>query len=227
MSENEYKTHPSYGQIVLTKPTSGGGATLFGSKVKHPSFISVSINEAKLSEDGFGEHVFGGNTILRFDMSEAQWAHMVSSFGDGSGTPVTLRLRDNGQGYIEHPPEQAPVIDLAKQSAQDTKNALVKRLKDLETDVKKVSEGSGTVTKKDMKKLAMDFNILAWWLSSNFDYLENQVVERMENEVAKANIEIEAIISNAVQRLGHKALGEKLAAGENSVIHDMLLEEGD
>lgn len=208
----DHKAHPSYGQIVLTKPQSGRGQELFGSKVKHPSFIALRINEATIAEDGFSEFVFGGKSIVEVYLSEAQWAHMVSSFGDGSGTPVTIRYRQD-KGNIDSPPEAVPVIDLAKKSADETKQSLVNRLRDLQTDVKKVSEGSGPVKKSDLKKLALDFSVLASHLSSNFDFLENQVVERMEKEVAKANIEIEAIINNAVTRLGQCALGEKLASG--------------
>lgn len=218
--DKEYNDHPSYGQIVLTKPSSTG-TSLLGSKVKHPSYISMEINEAVISEDGFSEHVFGRNRIIKIDMSEAQWAHMVSSFGNGGGTPVTINWRE-GHGYVERPPDAVPVIDLAKKSADETKQGLVKRLRDLETDVKTLSTKSGTVTKKDLTKLAMDFNILSSWLSSNFDYLETQVVERMEKEVAKAQIEIEAIVNNAVTRLGQRALGEKLASGEITDVSKLI-----
>lgn len=211
----DYKSHPSYGQIVLTKPHSGGeGANLFGSKVKHPSYISMEINEAVIAEDGFSEHVFGRKTIVKLNMSEAQWSHMVSSFGNGGGTPVTLSYRQD-QGSIERPPAPVSVIDLAHRSADKTKQNLVNSLKGLEQDVKTLSTKQGTVTKKDLSKLAMDFNVLASCLDSNFDFLENQVKERMEKEVAKANIEIEAIISNAVQRLGREALATKLEQGED------------
>lgn len=218
----DYKTHESYGNIVLTKPRCGGGGqTLFGSKVKHPSFISLEINEAVRAEDGFSEFIHGRNTIVKVYMSEAQWAHIISSFSEGSGTPVTIAARQ-GQGYIEGPPDETPVIDLAKKSADETKQGLVNRLKDLERDVNNVSEGSGTVRRSDLKKLAMDFNVLASFISSNLDYLENQVVERMEKEVAKANIEIEAIVTNAVARLGREALGTKLASGEITDVSKLI-----
>jgi len=210
--DKEFKSHPAYGQIVLGKPSAGaGGVSLFGSKVRHPSFISPEINEARVAEDGFSEFIHGGKTIVKIHLSEAQWAHMVSSFGSGSGTPVTIHWRE-GQGYVETCPSPVPILDLAKETAVKTKQDLVKRLHGLETDVKILSTKSGTVTKKDLSKLALDFNILASWLHSNFDFLENQVKERMEKEVAKAQIEIEAIINNAVVRLGERALasGEKI-----------------
>lgn len=221
--DREQKSHPSYGRIVLTKPRAGGaggGAVLFGSKVRHPNYISMEIEQVTISEDGFGEFIHGVNRpIVRLSMSEAQWAHMVSSFGDGSGTPVTITARQD-VGFIESPPEAIPVIELAKKTANETKRDLVKRLRDLEADVKTISSTGGG--KKAMAKLAMDFNILASWLDSNFDYLENQVKERMEKEVAKANIEIEALISNAVQRLGQRALGERLATGESIDLPKLL-----
>lgn len=217
----EFKTHPSYGQITLTKPVSGRGVNLFGSKVRHPSFVSMRISTAKISEDGFSEFIFGERAFVEIHMSEAQWAHMVSSFGDGSGTPVTISYRE-GHGNIEAPPDAVPVIDLAKKSADETKQALVKRLKDLEADVKNLSEKEGTVKKKDLTRLALDFNILASWLSGNFDFLENQVKERMEKEVAKAHIEIDALVSNAITRLGERALGQQLASGDITDVSKLI-----
>jgi hypothetical protein len=227
---SEFKKHPSYGRIVLTKTHAGGGgknsggAVLFGSKVRHPSFISIEIERAELSEDGFGEYVHGtGRPIVRLSMSEAQWAHMISSFGDGGGTPITITGLE-GVGIIESPPEQVPVIELANKTAEKVKTDLVKKLRDLERDVKTISEkGAG---KKALAQLAMDFNILASFLDGNFDYLENQVKERMEKEVAKANIEIEALITNAVTRLGERALGERLAAGDKSALPQLCRGEG-
>jgi hypothetical protein len=217
----EMKYHPSYGRITLSKPSAGGGGVnLFGSKVKHPSFVSIEIEEAQISEDGYSEFIYGGKGIVKVYLSEAQWAHMVSSFGDGSGTPVTIAWRPD-IGYVDAPPAPTPILDLAHKTANDTKNDLVKRLKLLQSDVSTLSSKSGTVTKKDLKQLALDFNILASWLDSNFDFLENQVKERMEKEVAKAHIEIDALIGNAVQRLGERALGVQLAAGEKIEIQGL------
>lgn len=212
--KQDYKSHPSYGQIVLSKPSCGPeGQTLFGSKVKHIRYISLEVNEAVRAEDGFSEFIHGRNTIVKVSLSEAQWAHMVSSFGERGGTPVTINFRQ-GVGYVESPPDETPVIDLAKNTANEVKKALVVRLRDLERDVVKVSGGTGPVKKSDLKQLAQDFNVLASWLDSNLDYLRECVVEQMEKEVAKAHIEIEALISNAVTRLGKEALGSKLASGE-------------
>jgi hypothetical protein len=218
---SDHKSHPSYGKIVLSKPRSGGGAHLFGSKVRHPSFVSLEIREATISEDGFGEFIHEGKSIVKIHMSEAQWAHMVSSFGNGTGTPVTISSRA-GVGYIEDPPEPISVIDAAKQSANDVKVNLVKRLEDLKKDVEVLSGTAGTVKKKDLANLAHDFDILASWLSSNFDFLENQVKERMEVEVAKAQIEIEAIVNNAVVRLGERAIGAQLASGDTEGLKKIL-----
>jgi hypothetical protein len=218
---SDHKSHPSYGKIVLTKPSSGHGACLFGSKVKHPSFVSMEISEATFSEDGFSEFVFGTKSIVNIYMSEAQWAHMVSSFGNGNGTPITIHSRA-GVGFIESPPEPTSVIDVAKKTANDVKLDLVKRLEDLKKDVEVLSGTAGTVKKKDLANLAHNFKILASWLSSNFDFLENQVKERMEVEVAKANIEIEAIVNNAVVRLGERAIGAQLASGDTEGLKKIL-----
>lgn len=212
--------HPSYGKIVLTKPTRGGnGQTLFGSKVSHSNFIHMTISEAAVEEDGFSEFVFEGKKIVDLFMSEAQWAHMVSSFGSGTGTPVTIRWRAD-KGNIEEPPVPDQVIDIAKRTANDTKNEMIARLKAIQDkSLELVDKGFG---KKDLRQLAHDIGVLASHISSNLDFLESQVKDRMEKEVAKANIEIEAVISNAVQRLGERALGKQLSAPSTDSIKSIL-----
>jgi hypothetical protein len=86
------KSHPSYGAIVLTK-SQGGARTLNGSSITHNDTITMSLHEATLDRKHHKDWWFPRKKLFEIEMSYTQFAEMISSFGIGEGTPVTIRKR--------------------------------------------------------------------------------------------------------------------------------------
>jgi hypothetical protein len=204
IGRNELK-HPSYGRVVVTKP-SGGNIKLFGSGVNHLNCVSMTVETARMEQDVHGDWIFRDKTIVEFYMSEAQWAHMLSSFGDGSGTPVTLRFTQE-YGHIEQPPEIPTVVDIQRKAVDDEVRKLASQMKTIEEALETVVK-QPTVKKKDLDGIRHNLNVLHSHFISNLPYYEKATIERMEKEVGKAKIEIDAILQNYVHKLGLKALAE-------------------
>jgi hypothetical protein len=204
IGRNELK-HPSYGRVVVTKPM-GPSIKLFGSSVNHLNCVSMTVETARMEQDVHGDWIFGEKTIVEFYMSEAQWAHMLSSFGDGSGTPVTLRYTQQA-GYIEQPPEVPTVVDIQRKAVDDEVKSLAARMKAIEQALETVLK-QPTVKKKDLDGIRHELNVLHSLYLANLPYYEKATIERMEKEVGKAKIEIDAILQNYIHKLGLKALAE-------------------
>lgn len=86
----DYVKEPFMGNISLSR-TSGNGQVMFDSPHAHQHVISMTISTAYRKHDLSRDWIFPEDRIVQLDMTEAQWAKMVSSIGMGSGTPVTLK----------------------------------------------------------------------------------------------------------------------------------------
>ncbi|WP_019584619.1 hypothetical protein [Thioalkalivibrio sp. ALJ20] len=92
--ERTRHTHPAYGVASVTR-TSGSGP-LFKSEIDHQHTVRLSIGRAALDRELHRDWVHTvGSPLVEIEMSESQWAALVSSSGLGSGTPVTLTRAPN------------------------------------------------------------------------------------------------------------------------------------
>lgn len=203
--DNGYLIHPSFGKITICK--SSGNQRIFGSEVTHPHCVRMTVETARIKQDVHGDCIFGDKTVVELKMSEAQWAHMLSSFGDGSGTPVTL-VWVPGEGYVGDPPVIPKITDVQKQAVDETVRNIAQQMKDIETKFEDLLK-LPTIRKKDVENLRFRMNILRSHFVSNLRYYEDATKERMEKEVANAAIEIDALVNRYVHSLGLNALEMK------------------
>lgn len=92
-NEDGAETHPAFGVVVLNR-TSGTARALFQSDIQHQHTVSLELHTATRRRDLGRDWTHARESIVRIEMSEAQWASLISSVGQGSGTPVTIRRRD-------------------------------------------------------------------------------------------------------------------------------------
>ena len=85
-------THPAFGTITVSRPTSSPGKILFGSDIDHQHYVSVRIHDAEINRDLHRDWLHPGKTILEFSMSEVQWAKFVSGAGISQATQITLDM---------------------------------------------------------------------------------------------------------------------------------------
>jgi hypothetical protein len=213
MAEN-METHPSFGSITIGKIS--GEHTLFGSRTTHSHAISLKIHPASLITETYRDRVFPSpDTFIEVRMTEAQWAHMLSSFSDPEGTPVTIK-RIKGVGLIEDPPPHKKEVDVLKNKAEDVVKGFAREVKDLETQVAAMADKK-TVSKKDLADLARNLRTFAGRLSSNLDFVHDSAVERMEDLVQRTKLEIEAIVGHRFQEAGRQALGAVFGESLNTL----------
>ena len=99
---DEKITHPAFGQVQVSRIS--GHTTLYDSEFNHAHYVRVTVHRSELNRSLSRDWHFAKSEIVEFDLSEAQWATFVSSFGNGSGTPCTLKFIA-GQGHMPQIPE--------------------------------------------------------------------------------------------------------------------------
>lgn len=212
--------HESFGNITVCK-TSSTGTHLFGSEARHHHFVHVQVNRADVTRDLSHDWIHAGQRLIEFNMTESQWAHFVSSFSDGGGTPITLRYVD-GKGM-----EPCPIPE----DSHDTFAAEVKeRVDDVVKDLRglrdKLAEtlkpGNKTLGKKELQEVLRTVDSAVMQVTNNLPYIEKCFNESMEKKMTHAKIEFEAIVSHRLQQMGLENLRKSLpeSISENKELTD-------
>jgi hypothetical protein len=110
------------------------GRTLFGSALTHEQYLSVEISRAVLTRDYNADHYSNKEQIVRFNISEAQWARFVSSVGNGDGIPITLERAPVVTSVIE----MCPTINMENDRVRCTNN-VYREFKKAISEVQKIS----------------------------------------------------------------------------------------
>lgn len=213
--ENEYKveetdfgtrtSHPSYGTLLFNR-VYGGKTPLFGSSIKHSNVITMELRHADITRELNRDDIFGGKPIVKVEMSYSQFAEAITSFGQGTGIPVTIRYTEK-DGKI-------PPCDFVSKREQftdefkgKTKNAmnesqqLIQDVTDLFSQKKALTKADKEAVISKLRKLSMD-------LGCNLDFIADQFNKQMDKTVMEAKGEIESFCQNKINAIASAALVE-------------------
>ena len=213
-------THPAFGAITASRVT--GHFDLFDNNVGTSGAVRIEITEAHVVEDGHHSTVMGiGRRVCSVYLSEAQWVAFISRMNYGTGTPCTIDGRHTA-GYesmpgIPPPPKPAEALDeratamLAESTRRQTEAA--RELEDL-------IDESGLPAKK-ANALRSKLAAVVDHGQSNRRYQHEVLAKLQAHLVNKSKIEIDAMLSAAVTKLGLASieqLGAVLAADPKALL---------
>lgn len=179
--------------VVVQASRVSGNIPLFDSEHKHQGFISLRIKSAYRDRSLGNDWIHDDKELIEVNMSEAQWAAMISTLNFGSGVPATLQ-------HIFHE-------GVAQPKAADNRTDVyhAEFMARLEHAVAKIDALSQTnMTKAQKNDLAM----IRQEIVSNMPFMAKQFREHMETRKEKAKSDIEAHMQHAVQRVGLTALAQ-------------------
>ena len=200
--------HPAMGVVVVNR-CSSVGTNLFGSEIAHQHFIKVAVKRASLDRHLNRDRVRGGETIVEFALSSAQWAQMVSSVGMAEGTRVTLMEAPE----IGTPIHSVPKID--REPMRDTFDKEVSQaIQSANEDVLRVQgmlreflkPGAKKPGKADMETMYNALLQAGKHFQSNMEFILESFRESMEEVTESAKSEVEMFVSGVAQRAGLDAL---------------------
>lgn len=213
--ENEYKveetdfgtrtSHPSYGTLLFNRAY-GGKTPLFGSSIEHNNVITMELRHADITRELNRDDIFGGKPIVKVEMSYSQFAEAITSFGQGTGIPVTIRYTEK-DGKI--PPcdfvsKREQFTDEFKgktKSAMNESQQLIQDVTDLFSQKKALTKADKGAVISKLRKLSMD-------LGCNLDFIADQFNEQMDKTVMEAKGEIESFCQNKINAIASASLVE-------------------
>lgn len=213
--ENEYKveetkfgtktSHPSYGTLLFNRAY-GGKTSLFGSSIEHSNVIIMELRHADITRGLNRDDIFGNKPIVKVEMSYSQFAEAITSFGQGTGIPVTIRYTEK-DGRI-------PSCDFVSKRKQFTgefkeqTNKAMEKSKELINDVVELFSSKKTLTKADKENILKKLDMLNSDIGSNIGFITDQFNEQMDKTVMEAKGEIESFCQNKINAIANASLIE-------------------
>lgn len=213
--ENEYKVeetkfgtktcHPSYGTLLFNRAY-GGKASLFGSSIEHNNVITMELRHADITRGLNRDNIFGDKPIVKVEMSYSQFTEAITSFGKGTGIPVTIRYTEK-DGKI-------PPCDFVSKREQFTvefkeqTDKAIKKSKELINEVAELFSSKKTLTKADKENILKKLNMLDSDIGSNIGFIVDQFNEQMDKTVMEAKGEIESFCQNKINAIASASLVE-------------------
>ena len=234
LPEKEYEScfgeqygHPAFGVIEMVH-VMGGNNVLFGSSVTHPGTVSITIKTASLIKDhGRERHSSaGGEVLIGFEMSHAQFVDFVSSPGRGSGIPVTLRTVR--KGAVEHPPGIKMVDSFVESTRRSIEQNVLDQIEQMTEQLEAIEAhlDSGKLSKKELRGRIATMKCMFGNLPVNLGYSIERAKETVENIATSAKVDVEAFLAGRIRSLGIKSI-EALASPEDSSNERPSLPGGD
>ncbi len=200
--------HPAIGNVQLFR-TSGLSA-LVDSQVLHQHWVTIKVQFGELADLGDGilrPSPFGAR-VVELSMTEAQWAHFVSSFSDGRGTACTIEYAATGA------PRDIPRVPDPKGIAEDLRAMQAKSADNIDaeydaTEAEVLAAVAKYMPKKIGEQVAVAVKGMRHRHRSHTSFIRDSMAEVTERFVARAKVEVEAKAQSVIHSLGLRALAEK------------------
>lgn len=178
--------HPSYGAITLGRVSSGGAHPMYGSSVKHRNTIRLTVHHGECKRMLAGDWYSPRDKIVEVEMTQNQWAELVSSVGMGAGVPCTIRWLD---GPVEEPPYKSKVSQFQSEF-QETMNGAIESADEA---IKKIEEllAKKSLTKADRAELLDLIHSVQNSVKSSAPFIYRQFVDQMEKTSTEVKGELE------------------------------------
>ncbi len=203
-NENHCSKHPSFGMALFSRSNSSSSHPLFGSSINHNNTIRLTIRHATHERSLTNDWFHGSGEIIEIEMSQTQFAELITQMNMGEGIPCTIKHIDMKR--IPDPPYKSKV-DIINDEFRA-------RMHNMGVDIEKASataldllKSKPTLTKADRELILSSITSLLQGVKSNIPYVSKQFGEQMDKTITEAKGEIEAFIEHKIRSAGLEAIG--------------------
>lgn len=197
------KTHPSFALLNFSR-ISGNGGRMFASDLDIGSHMRLRLTEAEedwhLHEKGY----HGNKRIVEIDMTNAQFAELITNMNREPGIPCTLRFRSD-QGHIPGFIDEDTLHEQIHTDLKADVAGIVETADKLAANLDKALTESG-LSKAKQQGLRSAIAKLRQDLTANMPFILDQYKEAIDKTTSVAKIEVEAFITYKAHELGFKTL---------------------
>lgn len=200
--EDNITVHDAFGMVSFSRWTSGSAHAFVGSKIRHDRGITLRVQEAEQHLNLNREWWFPTKTIVELNLSEAQFAELITSLNAGSGVPCTLQhYTKNGKFIKASEPvfeaEADKISGEVKADLAEIDQKLSEALASVDAILKQPS-----IRKKDMEHIREALRVAASVMSSSVPFAVDQFIRALEQAVTSAKADIEQFAQHRASALG-------------------------
>lgn len=203
--EGKIMQHPAYGVIGLTRTTCQPAMNLFGSHVRHSSFITLRIHTAEKDTHGDYEFVHARKPLCEVMLSGTQLGDLLTSMNVGDGVPCTIRMRETDWNIPAIDDEETPISESRKsmnarlQEVMGKTDRMIGEAKSLLKDKKSLNKGELTSLVNKLDMIHQD-------IFSNLPFVAKCFDEKIEKTVTHAKGEVDAFVTQTIRSAGLEAI---------------------
>jgi hypothetical protein len=200
--ETEVKKHESFGMVGLSRVSCNPPDNLFGSSIKHGTYIELSIKRAEYHRDLSRDWFFARDEIVSVKLGPSQFCDLITNMNVGEGVPCTLNY------VMREKMQDVPIEDKRVQFRNEFDKDMEGIASRLDRAVAKLEElkKSKTIKKGDIESLRDMVLMARQDIKSNVPFVNNSFAEQMDKTVTEAKAEVEAFATHMVMRTGIAAL---------------------
>lgn len=200
--------HPAFGVVTLSVPQ-GSIGPLFGSDLDHSQAVCFTVHRARLHRRLNHDYIHATETLCQFEVSHAQFSELITSFGKGSGTPVTLRRTESDFDIPGIAREESKTDTLEREVGE----AARRTLDEVEAQKARIVAmlESGKISKTELRDVAWNLDIALRNAGVNMSFVVNQARRTAAQAASAARIEVETFISFKARQLGMESIASMIA----------------
>lgn len=204
--EREKITHESFGQLSFSRVSSNPPQKFYGSELDQSHYISMTLSSSEIDRDLSKEWFFAKKTLVRVRMSSGQFAEMITSLNQGSGTPCTIEILDSKP--VEPLPVQESRKEFTHRKFADRMKMFADSIRENKDKAQEIVKKK-TLSKQDIHALHHQLDWLTNEIERNIPYFAKCFQETMDEVVYEAKTEVENAIQHKINVLGLSTLHEQ------------------
>jgi len=198
--ENEINTHESFGQLSFSRIQCNPPQKFYGSELDQNHYIQMTLSESQINRDLSSEHYYStGKILARIRMSSGQFAEMITSLNQGSGTPCTVEVINNK--IVQPLPTQESRKEFVHRKFEDRMSEFAKTIREKQNLAKELVKKK-TLSKQDIHDLTTHLEWLTGEVERNIPFFAQCFQETMDKVVFEAKTEVENAIQHKISALG-------------------------
>lgn len=201
--------HPAFGLASFSRQSIGGvkNHRLFGSSIDSFHTIRFTVSEAEVYHRLGADHFHDHREIIEIEMTENQFAQLMTTMNSGPGVPVTIRhLNGKKTPPLPDIPVEATKI---RDKFRDDMEKWTTQLRTTTVEIEALLNKKGALTQVEKARVIQLTSNLVSEMQGHTTFLVDQFNESVDGVLVQAKAEIEGFINAAVQRTGLEQLRGK------------------
>lgn len=200
--KEEVLKEKAFGQISFSRIT-GGNSKFYGSNLNANSYIQLTISQSEMIRNLTDDKYYNREKIIIVDMTNSQFAELITSLNFGNGIPCTIRY-NNGEkiNYENHIENRR---DFVVRKFKEKMKTFSSKLKNYKSEVSEILK-KNKLSVADKQNINNGIDKVITETEDNIPFYLECFQEAMEDIIVESKNDTEASILHKLTSIGLNTL---------------------